>query len=302
MREWLVTNGLGGYASGTVAGVITRRYHGVLIAALPAPLGRTVMLSHVAEELRLSGRRRINFGGREQSGDAPDVHGTGWLTEFRLETGLPVWRYDVDGVVLEKRAFLPHMQNTVHVVYQLVSGADGVELVLRPSVNFRAQERPVSEPLGGPYEFRAYGEQDQICLGGSTLPPLRLKLTAREATFTLEGMRLENVQYPVEESRGYQARGALWSPGYFKLTLRSGETAALTASTESFDTINVLPPSAALDAERARRKRLIAQAAPAARNGVPAELYSLPISSSSRQPGGTMKRRAPTRTAMKFAL
>ena len=104
------------------------------------------------------------------------------------------------------------------------------------------------------------------------MPPLRLKLTAREATFTLEGMRLENVQYPVEESRGYQARGALWSPGYFKLTLRSGETAALTASTESFDTINVLPPSAALDAERARRKRLIAQAAPAARNGVPAEL------------------------------
>ena len=118
-REWLVTNGLGGYASGTVAGVITRRYHGLLIAALPAPLGRIVMLSHVAEQVRLADGRRIEIGGRERSGDAPDAHGTGYLTEFRLEAGLPVWRYDVDGLVIEKRMFLPHMQNTVHVMYEL---------------------------------------------------------------------------------------------------------------------------------------------------------------------------------------
>ena len=57
-REWLVTNGLGGYASGTVSGVITRRYHGLLIAALPAPLGRIVMLSHVAEQVRWPDGRR----------------------------------------------------------------------------------------------------------------------------------------------------------------------------------------------------------------------------------------------------
>src|SRR5256886_17373560 len=76
-REWLVTNGLGGYASGTVAGVITRRYHGVLIAALPAPCGRTVMLSHVAEQLHLDDGRRFEFGGRERTGDVPDARGTG---------------------------------------------------------------------------------------------------------------------------------------------------------------------------------------------------------------------------------
>src|SRR5919202_5201811 len=93
-REWLVTNALGGYASGTVAGVITRRYHGLLIAALGAPLGRTVMLSHVAEQLRFPDGRRIEVGGRERTGDAPDKQGTGHLVEFRLEGGLPVWRYD----------------------------------------------------------------------------------------------------------------------------------------------------------------------------------------------------------------
>src|SRR3989442_2762602 len=92
-REWLVTNGLGGYASGTVAGVVTRRYHGLLIAALGAPFGRTVMLSHVAEQLQTADGRRLEIGGRERTSDSKDAQGTGCLTEFRLEDGLPVWHY-----------------------------------------------------------------------------------------------------------------------------------------------------------------------------------------------------------------
>ena len=70
-REWLVTNGLGGYASGTVAGVITRRYHGLLIAALPAPFGRTVMLSHLADEIRWRDGRQQRLGDLEWRGNAP---------------------------------------------------------------------------------------------------------------------------------------------------------------------------------------------------------------------------------------
>jgi len=271
-REWIVTNALGGYASGTVSGVITRRYHGLLIAALPGPLGRMVMLSHVAEQLRCGDGRRFELGGRERSGDAPDAHGTGYLIEFRLEMGMPVWRYNVDGTVIEKRIFLVHMQNTVHILYELIAGSGHVELALRPSVNFRMQELPVSEPLGWPYEFRSVGDQHEIVLKDSSVPALRMKLHARDATVTLKGKRLDNVLYPVEESRGYQARGDLWSPGYFKLTLPLGERAALVASTESIETMSVLPPARALDAERQRRQRLLAQAAPEARSGVPAEL------------------------------
>jgi predicted glycogen debranching enzyme len=271
-REWLVTNALGGYASGTVAGVITRRYHGILIAALPAPLGRTVMLSHVAEQVRLPDGRQVEIGGRERSGDAPDAHGTGYLTEFRLEAGLPVWRYDVDGLIIDKRILLPHMQNTVHVMYELVSGADCVEVALRPSVNFRAQELPVSEPLGWPYEVRAIGDQYEICLTGSPLPPLRIKLFAPDPTFTLQSTRIDNVLYPIEESRGYKARGDLWSPGVFRFSLRAKVPATLVASTETFDTMSVMAPLTALDAERRRRQRLIAQAPLEAQDGVPAEL------------------------------
>jgi len=271
-REWLVTNGLGGYASGTVSGVITRRYHGALISALPAPLGRIVMLSTVAEQLKLADGREAEIGGRERSGDAPDAHGTGYLTEFRLEAGLPVWRYDVEGVVIDKRITLPHMQNTVHVTYELVSGADRVELALRPSVNFRPQELPVSEPLAGGYEFRAVQDHFEICLPHTPLPPLRFKLWAADVTFILKGRRIDNVLYPVEESRGYQARGDLWSPGYFRFAVSASRPATLVASTESVETMNVMDPERALRAERGRRRRLIAHAEPEARTGVPAEL------------------------------
>jgi predicted glycogen debranching enzyme len=271
-REWLVTNALGGYGSGTVAGVITRRYHGVLIAALAAPLGRTVMLSHVAEQVTLPGGRPVEVGGRERSGDAPDAHGTGYLTEFRLEAGLPVWRYEVEGLVIEKRIFLPHMQNTVHVTYELISGAECVEVALRPSVNFRPQESPVSEPLGWPYEVRAVGELYEIWLTGSPLPPLRLKLHAGDATFTLKSTRIDNVLYPVEESRGYKARGDLWSPGVFRFSLRARQPATLVASTESFETMMVLPPAVALSAEQRRRQRLLAQVPAEARDDIAAEL------------------------------
>ena len=71
-REWLVTNGLGGYASGTVSGAITRKYHGILVAALPAPLGRVVMWNHVSEILRFEDEEIVSLGAEERAGGQLD--------------------------------------------------------------------------------------------------------------------------------------------------------------------------------------------------------------------------------------
>src|SRR5436189_465925 len=97
-REWLVTNALGGYASGTVGGACTRRFHGHLIAALRAPLGRMMMLNHIEEVLegpklcyRLSGDE--NGGGKEIA--YPE---DGFLEEFALEAGISVWRFSKNGI------------------------------------------------------------------------------------------------------------------------------------------------------------------------------------------------------------
>ena len=128
-EEWLVTNGLGGYASGTVSGAILRRYHGLLIAALPNPLGRMMMLNGLSERLRLPDRRVVYTGAEELAGVAPQS--TLSAAEFRLEAGLPVWRYEVDGFVLEKRLLMPYRQNTVYITYRLLAGNGRLRLGYR---------------------------------------------------------------------------------------------------------------------------------------------------------------------------
>jgi predicted glycogen debranching enzyme len=129
-REWLVTNGLGGYASGTVAGVLTRRYHGLLVAALPAPVGRMLMLSRLWERVRLADRAVFVISDEDHVGASLALDGARYLTEFRLESGLPIWRYELGHAVVEKRLHLVYRQNTVHVRYRLVGDDGPVRLTL----------------------------------------------------------------------------------------------------------------------------------------------------------------------------
>src|SRR5947209_2077138 len=100
--EWLVTNGLGGYASGTAAGMLTRVFHGYLIAALPAPLGRVMMLNDIVETALLPNGASIQLTA-QRTADADYTDGLKYLASLQLEGGLPVWTYELPGVTLEKR-------------------------------------------------------------------------------------------------------------------------------------------------------------------------------------------------------
>ncbi len=258
-REWLITNGLGGYASGTVAGVVTRRYHGLLIAALPAPMGRMLLLPHLSEQIRLPDGENVRFSGEQRTGSPLAVHVADYLSEFRLETGLPVWQYRVGEVVLEKRVLLPHRQNTVYVVYRLLGGADCVRLKLLPSVHFRSHDGPVNTPL--PKSFRLVSEEDRYEVSaGPDLPVLRMRLFGQRPAFTSEPQRLTQLLYRIEESRGYDSQGDLWSPGYFRVDLAREKNVALVASTENWETILALTADEVVRAESERRIRLLGAA------------------------------------------
>src|SRR5262249_36561063 len=135
--EWLVTNGLGGYACGTVAGAITRRYHGLLVAAMPAPTGRIMLMPHLSEQIRLADGGSVRISGGDRPDSPTPVYETRFLTDFRLEAGLPVWRYRAGDLEFEKRVVLPHRQNSVYVIYRLLKGAERVRIKLLPSVHFR---------------------------------------------------------------------------------------------------------------------------------------------------------------------
>jgi predicted glycogen debranching enzyme len=270
-REWLVTNGLGGFASGTLSGVPTRRYHGLLVAALPTPLGRTLMFNHLSEWLRLPAGERQQIGGQERAGGQLEWPGAKHLREFRLEEGLPVWRYELGGHVVEKHVLLVHSQNTVHVTYKLVEGEGPLRLKLRPALQFRSYEEAVHASANEPYTVTSIEDRLEVSTGHK-YPPLRLKIFGRRATFSLDGGKMEDVHYRTEKRRGYDHTGELWSPGYFSVDVTKDVTATLVGSTESWELIRARSFEEARDAEHERRERLLATAAPAARCGLAAEL------------------------------
>lgn len=270
-REWLVCNGLGGYASGTVAGVVTRRYHGYLVAGLSAPFGRMVMFNHLAEILHLPNGEKIDIGGEERDQDDLILHGASDLKEFRLENGVPIWTYQIGEIQLERMVHMPYQQNTVHITYRFLSAPGPMRLELRPSFHFRHHESEVSLPLQDPYTITVQGRRCEI-QGHSDLPVLRLILLADHGALTLDGGALREVFYRTEATRGYDSRGTVWSPGYFRTLLGPGRLATLVASTEPWPTILALKPEDALTAQRERAKRLLSMAPPQARSGTAAEL------------------------------
>ncbi|MBS1188606.1 MAG: glycogen debranching enzyme [Rhodocyclaceae bacterium] len=268
-REWLVTNGIGGYASASLPGLVTRKYHGLLVAALPNPLGRVVMLNHLVENLALPGGGGVQLSGEELPGRRLLLPGAGHLREFRLEAGQPVWVFEVDGNLLEKRVAMPHQQNTTVILYRLLQGPSPVSLELRPAVHFRHYGHDVTEPLQAGYRLTQAEVYEIACADAPAV--LRLGISG-EGSFSLDERELEELYYRREEERGYGHRGRLWSPGILSLRLMPGAAAGLTVSTEPLDIMLALTPAEVIAAEQERRRRLLRSAPPVAWQGRAAEL------------------------------
>ena len=134
-REWLETNGIGGFASSTLTGLNTRRYHGLLVAATKPPVGRMVLLSKLEETLIVDGRRFDLSCNRYPGAIHPRGHM--YLKQFRQDP-FPVFDYEVDGLELEKSVFRVYGENTTVVQYELRGAAPGAcALELRPLFAFR---------------------------------------------------------------------------------------------------------------------------------------------------------------------
>jgi predicted glycogen debranching enzyme len=255
-REWLVTNGIGGYASGTLSGRVSRRYHGLLIAALPEPHGRILMLNHLQETVWLPMGRSVQIGGTQPVQPGEETDAEHYLHEFRLEEGLPVWTFNVDGIIIEKRIFFSHGQNTVYVTFTLISDQESVKLELCPSMHFRHHEHSVDGPVTSAYLLSIQGDRYEISNG--IYPPLRLRVQQSRSGFHYIPDQLIRIAYQHEADRGYASAGQLWTPGLFSIELRSGQTATLTATTEEWET--VMEPAAALESSIERHRRLVTAA------------------------------------------
>ena len=255
--EWIVTNGLGGYASGLVGGGIGRRFHGVLIASLPSPAGRTMILPGLAIALVNGSRVTVLDSG---CGGPSDVDAPHPLREFRLEAGLPVWIYEADGIRVVKRVVMPYGRNTTHVIIRL-DGAPGATIRLRPFVDVRPHEAKFPLDAHPPARFDARDGAVEIEQAPGT-PIVRWLIRGAPVDRHVDAPEVVNVAYPTEEARGYDYQGSLWSPGHYDAAIGPDDELTFTVSTDDWDEIRGTAPGEALAREDTRRRALLVAGGP----------------------------------------
>lgn len=252
-REWLIANGLGGYATGTIAGPPIRRYHGWLVAALPPPLGRTMLVNRVEDIVHLADGRLFNLG----TGDDSD----GTLLEFRLEWGLPVWLFQCGECLIERRLMMEYGHNITHARWRVLAG-NCRSLSIRPWMQARPHGTPVNAaPAWG--ESAIWGAE--LVASSPDYPPVRLILDGRDGEAVADPLTT-SLFYANEAEGGDPSQGPLWSPGHLLCGLDRDHGAELILRCDGATADD------AWTAEISRRQSLLARAHPALRQGAAAEL------------------------------
>jgi predicted glycogen debranching enzyme len=218
-REWLETNGIGGFASGTISGANTRRYHGLLTAATRPPLGRVTMLSKFEETLLIDGDRYELSSNQFPGGVFPE--GYKYLTEFRLDP-FPIWRYEVDGIALEKRVFMPHGSNATVCRWSVLNPSkQSFGLELRPLLSFVDYHHLQHENADLDTDFLASKNIVSI-KPYDELPELFFNHNA--SAVERSGYWYNDFEYAIELERGSDFREDLFQPFVLKFDLAKAAT------------------------------------------------------------------------------
>ena len=251
-REWLVTNGIGGYAAGTVAGVLTRRYHGLLIASLQPPLGRTLLLTKLDETVLYTGATCALSVNRWAS-KVVEPHGYQHLERFRLEGTTPVWTFACGDALLEKRVWMQPGANTTYIRYIVRRATAPLTLSVKALVNYRDHHSvtnadgwhmQVSPVTHGLY-LRAFGGAE----------PFYLLTDAAQVIPQHEWYR--NYHLANEAYRGLDTEDDHLYAGLFVATLQPGEALTFVCST---DPKPILDGATAYDERQAYEQSLLDQA------------------------------------------
>ncbi len=252
-KEWLETDGLGGYSSSTIIGVNTRRYHGLLVAAMRPPSRRMVLLSKVEEALAV---REVEYD--LSTNQYPQtIHPQGYLNQigFHLDP-FPTFTYEVGSggppVRLEKQVVMARGVQAVFVRYRLLTSPGSASLVLRPLVAFRDDHHLMQEHPGFEAAAEMSGARDVVTMRPYEGRPT-LHLHFHGAYFEPWGEWYRSFEYLEELARGLDYQEDLFSPGYFTHTLEQGETAYFVASTEPAQKFE---PNRMVEAELRRRSYL----------------------------------------------
>lgn len=249
-REWLETNGIGGFASGTISGANTRRYHGLLTAATKPPLGRITMLSKFEETIYIEGKSY-----ELSSNQYPDKiypEGYKYLKSFRLDP-FPIWTYEVNGIELEKRVFVPNGENAAVIKYSIASKTKGsILLEIRPLISFVDYHHLQHED---PEIDSTYQVRDNIVEIHPYSGMPSLYFSHNGIAVEKSGHWYRNFEYAIEQERGFDFAEDLFQPFIIRFDL------AIPASVVvSTDELRISDAVKLEKAEIKRRGQLIKQA------------------------------------------
>jgi predicted glycogen debranching enzyme len=251
-KEWLVTNGIGGYASGTIAGLLTRRYHGLLIAALKPPLGRTLLLTKFDETAVYDGRIYPLFINRWASGHINPAEAR-HLERFHLEGTTPVWTFACADALLEKRIWMQPKANTTYVRYDLRRGSGPLTITIKAFVNYR-DHHATSRAAGWQMEVAPAAHGLRVLAFDGAAP---LYLLSAQAKATPQHDWHENFFLSQEAYRGLDAEEDHLLAANFHAALQPGDSLTLVATTEPQANLH---GASAYAERRAYEQQLIAQA------------------------------------------
>ncbi|MEH2235775.1 amylo-alpha-1,6-glucosidase [Nostoc sp.] len=250
-REWLVTNGIGGYASGTVAGLLTRRYHGLLVAALNPPLGRTLLLAKLDETVLYDTRSYPLHTNRWADGIV-SPHGYRHIERFSLEGTMPVWHFAVADALLEKRVWMQQGANKTYVQYTVRRATQPLKLTLKAMVNYRDYH---GDTQSNGWQMSVEQVEQGICV--TAYPGAVPLYLLSDSPFGGSASPVHNWYYgfdlAVERYRGLSDKEDHLHAATFEVTLNPGEAIAFVASTEKQPNLNV---EAALKLRRAQEQKL----------------------------------------------
>ena len=251
-REWLVTNGIGGYAMGTVSGVRTRCYHGLLVAALDPPLGRTLLVAQTEETVTVDDTDYA-LAAHRWAGDTIDPHGFLHLDRFHLAGTVPVWTYAAGDALLEKRVWMEPGANTTYVRYTLARARSPVDLRVKALVNHR-DHHATTQADGWTMDVSPVADRLRVqAFDGAA--PFFLRSTSADATPQHDWYR--GVFLQAEADRGLEAHEDHLHAATFTAALDPGASVTLAFSTAADADLD---GQAALQRRRAHDDRLLTQA------------------------------------------
>ncbi len=247
-REWLVTNGIGGYASGTIAGSISRGYHGLLVAALRPPVDRRVMLVKLDETATYGGSAYPLATNRWGSGVvAPE--GFRHIQSFELDGSIPTWTFACGDALIEKRLWMAHGANTTYVSYTVASAAEPVRLSVNAIVDNRVFHN--TGQVAWPASVETLADGIRVTSGGDGARPLVIR--APGASVQAGGAVNYDFYLPEEAARGLNAHDSHVHAATFEAMIAPGATLVVMAS----DDLSATVEDHALEARRARDQRLL---------------------------------------------